>query len=94
MIIDNKTQECPICNQSVFLMLRYPNYICVDCIEKYGTCTKESRKITFGNKSPLGGFISIVDDNVAEIHTCYVNNVKCYADEARFGGIVIQPVNE
>jgi hypothetical protein len=25
-------------------------------------------------------------------HVCYIDGVACYADEARFGGIVIQTV--
>ncbi len=27
-------------------------------------------------------------------HLCFVDGVKCRADEARFGGIIIQPVED
>lgn len=96
MTIDNKVQNCPICKHSVFIMDRYPNYICTDCIEKHRTYTLDGHEITFSNKSPFGGFKSIVDgrDTDTEIHTCYINGITCYADEARFGGIVIQPAND
>ena len=94
MTIDNKVQICPICKNSVFIMDRYPNYICANCVEKYGTYTQDGKKIIFSNRTLFGGFKSIVDGHDTEIHTCYVNNIKCYADEARFGGIVIQPVND
>jgi len=25
-------------------------------------------------------------------HECFVDRIECYADEARFGGIIIQPI--
>jgi len=30
--------------------------------------------------------MSIVKDIKGEEHECYINNIKCLADEARFGG--------
>ena len=40
-----------------------------------------------------GGFAAIVADTKAEhpSHICYIEGVECWADEARFGGIVVQP---
>lgn len=40
-----------------------------------------------------GGFEAIVADTKEEYpsHICYIEGVECWADEARFGGIVIQP---
>ena len=35
---------------------------------------------------------SLVNNKKGNIHECYINNKKCYADEAKFGGIVIQIV--
>lgn len=39
-----------------------------------------------------GGFIAGYADNGEEHgqHICYIDGIKCWADEARFGGIVIQ----
>ena len=36
--------------------------------------------------------MSIVNNVKGNIHECYVNNIKCYADEARFGGIVVSKI--
>ncbi len=93
MNTNNKSQYCPICKESVYLMARYPNYICINCITKYGTYTEDNKKIDFYNIDHTGGFKSQIegDNNFTNEHVCYVNNVKCFADEARFGGIVIQP---
>ena len=40
-----------------------------------------------------GGFKAVVDETQeeGEDHICYIEGVKCWADEARFGGIVIEP---
>jgi hypothetical protein len=39
-----------------------------------------------------GGFAAKYVDDGAEYpgHECYIDGVKCYADEAHFGGVVIQ----
>ena len=39
-----------------------------------------------------GGFRATVADTEADYpsHICYIEGKKCWADEARFGGIVIQ----
>ena len=34
-------------------------------------------------------FKSIVNNIEGEIHDCYINGIQCYAEEHRFGGIVI-----
>ena len=43
---------------------------------------------------PRGGFIAYyADSNQIEIypsHRCFIDGISCYADEARFGGIVIE----
>ena len=58
-------------------------------------------EVSFGNIDISGGFISYhkINNNdnennnkiiQKEDHMCWINNIQCYADEARFGGIVIQ----
>jgi len=39
-----------------------------------------------------GGFQAIVADTEEEYpsHICYIEGIKCWADEARFGGIAIE----
>ncbi len=43
-----------------------------------------------------GGFEAIVSDTKEAYpsHLCYIEGHKCWADEARFGGIVIQIYTE
>ena len=84
--------ECPICNELRITTQKYPNKICEKCQKL--TVTKNNEKIEFFNIDHTGGFVSIVNKKYGNIHECYVNNIKCYADEARFGGIVVSKVIE
>lgn len=92
---DQPTQKCPICDSDTFQMLRYPHYVCDICISTYDTLTVDNKKIEFSNISPFGGFQSKIEgeNEYGSEHYCYINGIKCYADEARFGGIVIQTSN-
>jgi hypothetical protein len=89
--------NCPICNNQFTRMIRYPNTICNECSKH--TIDKNGNTVVFANIDEFGGFQSRHfnnNNNNAETksdHTCYVNGIECYADEARFGGIVIQTVN-
>lgn len=49
--------------------------------------------MNFYNVSVSGGFEAIVADTEEKhlSHICYIEGVECWVDEARFGGIVIQP---
>ena len=50
--------------------------------------------LEFSNVSWSGGFAAPYADTGEEYtsHECFVGSVKCHADEARFGGIVIEAV--
>ena len=89
-------QQCPICRKDVFPMQRYPNYVCSTCIDNHGTRTWDGRTIKFYNQDHTGGFISQIEglNTHIPVHQCYINGVECWADEARFGGIVIQPTHQ
>jgi len=56
--------------------------------------SQDGRALLFYNQSLSGGFVAQYADTreIYLSHTCYINGVKCYADEAHFGGIVIQVV--
>lgn len=84
------TKKCPICDNDMYFFERYPNMICNQCFDN--TVTKDGFKIEFYNENITGGFYSLMNNEKGNIHECYINNKKCYADEARFGGIVIQIV--
>lgn len=47
----------------------------------------------FGNTDLSGGFVATYADSgeIRLAHDCFVRGIHCWADEARFGGIVIQP---
>jgi hypothetical protein len=85
-------QQCPVCKLQVHPSARYPHYVCQDCINKYGTLTWDGKQITFSNVDYTGGFQSLIqgEGTASNVHKCYINGIECWADEARFGGIVIQ----
>jgi hypothetical protein len=64
--------------------------VCNTCAETPKSL--DGRKLIFFNLSISGGFGAKFVDSGEEYssHECYIGDIKCYADEARFGGIVIQ----
>ncbi|HET9912724.1 MAG TPA: hypothetical protein VFQ13_12585 [Anaerolineales bacterium] len=87
-------QYCPICHKSVVFFPRYPRYLCIECASR--ATSKEGRLLKFSNIDMTGGFIAQYADTTESYpsHECYVDGVRCHADEGHFGGIVIQPVLE
>lgn len=87
-------QTCPICKTTVEAYPRYPKYVCNDCYKRATSIT--GRKLVFYNVSMSGGYIAYYADNdnkeEYKSHDCYIDGIKCRADEARFGGIVIEVV--
>ena len=86
------TQSCPICSRPVEPSARYPRYLCEVCASK--AKSKDGRPLKFSNADLSGGFIAQYADTGYPYpgHECYIDEIPCYADEARFGGIVIQPL--
>ena len=82
--------SCPICNTDLEFYSRYPNYVCSSCVEK--ASDENGRVLSFSNAGMHGGFIAVYTDTneSRDSHTCYIGEVKCYADEAYMGGIVVQ----
>lgn len=85
-------QTCPICNRPVPRSERYPRYVCETCAAK--AKSQDGRPLEFYNEGLFGGFVArYVDDGTPyNSHECFIDGIRCYADEARFGGIVIQVV--
>ncbi len=85
------SHPCPICSNPVRHWERYPLAVCHNCDRK--ACNAQGQKLVFFNLSMSGGFGAIVADTKEDYlsHICYIEGKKCWADEARFGGIVIQP---
>lgn len=87
-----KKQYCPICSVHVEVSERYPNYVCSDCAKK--AKSESGSPLQFYNEGFGGGFVAIFADTNEKYdsHFCFIDDVRCIADEARFGGIVIQPI--
>ena len=80
-------RPCPICETPLFFMERYPRAVCQSCSND--TVTLDLQPISFYNESHWGGFLSVVNGSRGTSHDCYIRGIKCYAEEARFGGIVV-----
>ncbi len=87
---DNLSQSCPICGAGQTPNPRYPRYLCPDCATQ--ALDETGRRLKFFNTHISGGFQAAYADTgeLRDSHVCFVRGVRCWADEARFGGIVIQ----
>jgi hypothetical protein len=85
-------QGCPICKAAVRPYPRYPRYVCRKCAERVRS--SDGRPLEFFNRDLSGGFVARYADTRKAYrgHDCFIDGVRCYADEAKFGGIVIQAV--
>jgi len=52
---------------------------------------EDGRALGFGNESFSGGFVAWYKDTneTRDSHICYINGIRCWADEAHMGGIAI-----
>lgn len=87
-------QTCPCCNIEVNSSPRYPNYICGNCCNK--AQSEDGRLVRFYNTDLGGGCVGEYHDTKEDYtsNICYINGIKCYAQEAHFGGIVIRPAKD
>jgi hypothetical protein len=87
-------QYCPICGAEVSSNPRYPKLVCLPCSKR--AADENGAALDFLNQSLSGGFIAryAATGAVRDSHICYIDGIKCRADEARFGGIAIQTVDE
>lgn len=85
---------CPICNNETYRTHEI-NKVCYSCYNN--TVDRDGNKVSFRNIDVFGGFKSIhyIKDNISERneHVCYISNVKCYAEEGIYGGIIIYVKN-
>ena len=84
------SHACPICGVALNPVPRYPRYLCGTCASR--ATDRHGRSLTFGNESLSGGFVAayVAAGQPYDSHACWVDGVACHADEARFGGIVIE----
>lgn len=83
-------QHCPICSIEVAENPRYTRYLCPTCASK--AVSADGRPLQFHNVDVSGGYVARYRDTDQEYpsHECFVDGVRCHADEAYMGGIVIQ----
>lgn len=84
------SHSCPICKIELKPVPRYPNYVCETCASK--ATDETGRYLNFYNEDFSGGFKAVYADSQETYtsHFCFIQGIKCYADESRFGGILIQ----
>jgi len=86
---------CPICGRKQPALPRYPGYLCRECVAR--ASTQDERRLVLVNTSLAGGFAARYADTeelceeATVTHVVYVDGVRCWADESRVGGIVVQP---
>ena len=95
--MNNNNIICPICTLSTHTFMRYKDAVCDDCIEDNDILDSMGYTVEFENRDFFGGFAAIHYNNnggyfVDDDHICFIKGNKFYADEARFGGIVILPI--
>jgi hypothetical protein len=92
--LSSEIHHCPICGAELPVASRYPDYLCEGCVAK--ATDEQGRSLAFSNVSPTGGFEAVIRSTgePRDSHICYVEGWRCWADEARFGGIVVEPVRD
>ena len=85
------TQVCPICAAAVPASPRYPRRLCPGCAAR--ACDAEGAAIAFSNTAAGGGYSAsyVATGRPYPHHVCFVDGLRCRADEAYMGGIVVQP---
>ena len=85
---EQQLKPCPICSIPSPYRERYPRLVCSTCRSK--ACDDRGRQLKFFNVSMDGGFQALLVDSQEEYpsHICYIEGIKCWADEGKFGGWV------
>ncbi|KPL86068.1 hypothetical protein [Herpetosiphon geysericola] len=90
-----KQQICPICDNAVQPMPRYPRYVCAACVAL--ATDQHGRGVQFFNTGLMGTGCAgsyRADQAAYPSDQCWINGQRCCAKEARFGGIVIEVVDD
>jgi len=81
---------CPLCRAPLPVNPRYPRAVCSACVQR--ACDAEGRALEFFNADFGGGYLAVYREGREKYnsHDCFIDGHSCRADEARFGGIVVQ----
>ena len=82
-------QECPICHCILREHPRYKRYLCPECASEAES--EDGRPLCFANFTESGGYKAWYADTEEpyESNLCFVRGVRCWAEDAKFGGIAI-----
>ena len=85
---------CPLCGRRVDADVRHPRRVCETCVGR--ARDEEGRPLRFFNTGFSGGFVARLADGgmERESHECVIDGVRCWADEAYLGGIVVEVAAE
>lgn len=85
---------CPLCGVAMTFNPRYPRAVCFECASRASDA--KGRALDFFNADFGGGFVAAYRDGGEryDSHECFVDSRACRADEARFGGIVVELCEE
>lgn len=90
-----ETSTCPGCGVEVWTVPRYPSYYCPECVAR--ATDGEGRAIMFTNASRSGGLLYSTGGDWSEEQRaviCLIDASPVVVQEARFGGVVAQPLAE
>lgn len=87
-------QRCKLCLKEIPETPRYPRSVCNSCASKVASA--DGRRLTFYNSDLSGGFLARYTDTqtLYPAHECYIEGIKCVAEESHLGGIVIQVASD
>ena len=97
--IDRRPQPgatCPVCRGAGRRSARYPAALCPACVARL--VDGKGRAVTLSNTGPLGHGLQVVagadmrEEGDAAALPLFCDGVECRAREARFGGVVVQPL--
>lgn len=87
---ESSPNTCPLCGAAMTFNPRYPQAVCFVCAGSASDA--KGRALDFCNADFGGGFVAFYRDGGEKYdsHDCFIDGHACRADEARFGGIVVQ----
>lgn len=85
---------CPLCGATMTFNPRYPRAVCFVCAGR--ACDAMGRALDFFNADFGGGFVAVYREGGEKYdsHDCFIDGHACRADEARFGGVVVEMSEE
>jgi hypothetical protein len=88
-------QHCPVCNTYVKYSSRYPNYVCAKCTVL--ATDKDGKKVQFYNVTISGNGVQgkyVDEEKLYRSPFCFIKGIKCKAEEAYLGGVVLRPITK